>query len=294
MCGLVISACGGDPEPDGPSSGADSGCTTTSTSGRQDANLIPIPPAAVTVTSTGAQPHRVVGGAPDRTQPQHSTLSTTSSVASTETTTEQTVDIPITATFHCTDNTDLEMRLNAPTSPDPTLNDQLRAAKGAQAGLALGPGAAPVSLRLIPTEESGSEARSAVEQSLIQTFQNSIPLPTEPIGVGATWRTERTITAAATLTQTITATLRAWDGNRVTIDFTTDESPVNSVYAIPGSDTTLTIARYSYTGSGTLVTDATRGLPVSGSGTYTGARELVGADPATPLVQKIGFSFTWK
>ncbi|WP_431818354.1 hypothetical protein [Gordonia jacobaea] len=297
VCGLLVSACGTDSGSDaesGQSSGAQSGCTTTSTSGQRDANLIPIPPAAVTVTSTGNQPQRVVGGAPDRSTPQHSTLSTTSSVTAADGTTEQTVDIPITATFHCTDNTDLEMTLGASTSPDPTLNDQLKAARDAKAGVALGPGAAPVSLRLIPTKDSGSEARSAIEQSLVQAFQNSIPLPTEPIGVGATWRTERTITAATTLTQTITATLKAWDGNRVTIDFTTEESPVNSVYAIPGSDTTLTISRYSYTGSGTLVSDVTRGLPLSGSGTYTGARELVGADPANPLLQKIGFSYTWK
>lgn len=294
----MLAGCGSDPADDHPSadtsSGAGSGCTTTSTSGHADANLIPIPPAAVTVTSAGNQPHRVVGGAPDRTRPQTSNLSTTSSVASTDATTEQTVDIPTTAAFHCTDNTDLEMTLGAPTSPDPTLNEQLAAARDAKAGVALGPGAAPVSLRLIPTRDSGSAARSAIEQALVQTFQNAIPFPTEPIGVGATWQTERTITAATTLTQTITATLKAWEGNRVTVDFTTDESPVNSVYAIPGADTTLTIARYSYTGSGSLVMDVTRGLPISGTGTYTGARELIGADPAQPLLQKIGFSYTWK
>ena len=53
-CGLLVSACGTDSGSDaesGQSPGAPSGCTTTSTSGQRDANLIPIPPAAVTVTS---------------------------------------------------------------------------------------------------------------------------------------------------------------------------------------------------------------------------------------------------
>ena len=129
-----MSGCGNDSESDvgsGQPSGAQAGCTTTSTSGQRDANLIPIPPAAVTVTSTGNQPHRVAGSAPDRATPQHSTLSTTSSVTAADGTTEQTVDIPITASFHCTDNTDLEMTLGTSTSPDPALNDQLKATKDA-------------------------------------------------------------------------------------------------------------------------------------------------------------------
>ncbi|GAA1482920.1 hypothetical protein GCM10009624_33600 [Gordonia sinesedis] len=222
------------------------------------------------------------------------TLTTTSSVVSATENTRQTVTTPLTARFNCTDSTDLEFVTGTPTSPNLVLNDQLRAADGSIGGLGIAPGLAPISLRLRPDQDSGSQARSALEQSLVQAFRGSVPLPTEPIGPGATWRTERTISAAATVVQTIDARLVEWTGDRVRVAFTVDESPVNSVFAIPGGNATLSIARYSYGGSGEMTIDLTRGLPVSGSARMRGARELVGGDPAQPLLQQIGFEFSWR
>ncbi|NED65450.1 hypothetical protein G3I15_31435, partial [Streptomyces sp. SID10244] len=73
------------------------------------------------------------------------------------------------------------------TSPEPVLADQLRAVENSRAGLAIGPGGMPISLRLLPAEDAGPEARSAVEQSFVQALQLSVPVPTEPIGPGARW-----------------------------------------------------------------------------------------------------------
>ena len=37
-----------------------------------------------------------------------------------------------------------------------------------------------------------------------------------------------------------------------------------------------------------------RGLPVEGTTELSGARELVGADAATPIIQQTGLSVTWR
>ena len=66
---------------------------------------------------------------------------------------------------------DLELDLGTVTSPDTTLNDELSAMAGAKAGLTLGPGLAPVSLRIAPPEPAGGEARLAVEQALVSAVQ---------------------------------------------------------------------------------------------------------------------------
>ncbi|MET9199664.1 hypothetical protein [Gordonia sp. NPDC003585] len=291
--GVLLAGCGSDGDDD-TSSASDGGCATENTSDRDKVNLIPIPPVKVTVTGFGNGERRVPAATPDRDSAQQATVVTTSSVASAGSAQAQTVDLPLTARFHCTDPTDLEMDLGTVTSPDPTLNDQLAPAAGGHAGMAIAPGLVPISLRLMPTDSSGPEARLAIEQAMIGAFTRSVPLPTVPIAVGATWRAERVISAAATVTQTIEAKLTAWEGNRLTVTYTVDESPINSVFAIPGGNQTLTIARYSFTGNGTETVDLTRGLPVDGAATYRGARELVGADASQRLLQQTGFTLTWR
>lgn len=246
------------------------------------------------MTDPGTDPRRIPVGSPDRTSPQSATLTTTSSVESATDTSRQTVTTPLTARFSCSDATDLEMALGRSTSPDSELNGALAATAGTTGGLGLGPGGAPISLRLLPPKDASSAARSAVEQSLVQAFRDSVALPTTPIGVGATWRAQRTITTAATVTQTTTAHVTAWKGNRLTVDVEIDETPVNSVFSVPGTDTTLSISRYSFTGKGQIHLDLTRALPTSGSLDASGARELVGADPSRPLVQRTGFSLRWE
>ncbi|MYR05237.1 hypothetical protein GTV32_02360 [Gordonia sp. SID5947] len=292
---VALAGCGSDDQAGGSSTAAtEAGCTDDSTSGRQGVNLLPIPPAKVTVLDGGGAEKRTAAATPDRSTPQSSTMTTTSSVLSPGDTKTQTVEMPLQARFHCTDSTDLEMTLGRVTSPEPVLADQLRPVENSRAGLAIGPGSMPISLRLLPAEDSGPEARLAVEQSLVQALQLSVPVPTEPIGPGARWRSERTISGAATVTQHIDATLRSWDGNRMVVDVAVDETPVNSVFAIPGSDQTLSIARFSNAGTGQVTIDLARGLPVAGSIELSGARALVGSDPTRPLIQQTGLSVRWR
>ncbi|MFW0792907.1 hypothetical protein AAFP30_03755 [Gordonia sp. CPCC 205515] len=292
---LGLTGCGSDAtDTPAASSSAAPGCTTDTTTGREDAKLLPIPPATVTVLDAGQGARRTAGAAPNRDSAQSVTLVTTSSVASAGERDAQTVEMPLRAQFSCTDSTDLEMTLGAVTAPDPILAEQLQPVEGSRAGLAIGPGAMPISLRLLPAEQAGPEARSAVEQSLIQALQLSVPLPTEPIASGARWRVERTINAATTITQHIDATLTSWTDDRLVIDVTVDQTPTNSVFAIPGSADTLTIGRYTDTGTGQITVDLGRGLPVAGTITMSGARELVGADPNKPLLQQTGLSVQWR
>lgn len=156
------------------------------------------------------------------------------------------------------------------------------------------PGLVPISLRISPPEDAGSAARLAVEQSLVQALQRSVPLPTEPVGDGARWTVQRTIESSVTLTQTMQVELVGLDGDRVELEVSVEEEPVDDVFRIPGSDETLRIARYSMSGSGKLTVDLARAMPVRGDLTLSGARELVGADPAMPVIQQTGFTLTWQ
>ncbi|MFW0787104.1 hypothetical protein AAFP35_21615 [Gordonia sp. CPCC 206044] len=293
---LGLTGCASDDETTdkAATSSASAGCTDDSTAGRDDVRLLPIPPAKVSLLDAGTGPRRVASGAPNRTSPQALTLVTTSSVKSSGDTDAQTVEMPLQARFHCTDNTDLELTLGTVTSPDAELGGQLGPVAGSHAGIALGPGSTPISLRLAPADDAGPQARLAVEQSLLQALQLSVPLPTEPIGTGARWQVERTINSAVTVTQHIDATVRSWHDDVLTLDVTVEETPVNSVFVIPGSDQTLSISRFSSGGSGQLTVDLSRGLPVGGRIELSGARELVGADPGRPLLQQTGLSVGWR
>ncbi|NMO04193.1 hypothetical protein HH308_23530 [Gordonia sp. TBRC 11910] len=286
----VLTACGGEPAST-PSASNDGPCATTSTSGAAGVSLLPITPASVTVTDPGAADRKVLAASPDITAAQQVTITTTSSEARAGGQTTQSVTMPLTARIGCTDPTDVEMSLGAVTSPDVVLADALKAEHNARVGMSLGPGTMPVSLRISAPDAASSQARSAVEQTLVQTLQHSVAFPITPVGTGATWRSVRTLTGAATTTQTITSTLRSRTGDTVTIDVTVDETPVNDVFAVPGTNQTLRINRYSMTGTGTLTMDLRRALPTSGTITTNGARELVGA--GAPLLQQMGFSVSY-
>ncbi|MGJ0120876.1 hypothetical protein ACQ7HM_16870 [Williamsia sp. MIQD14] len=297
----VVAACGSaDPGPGGASSSsAAAGCTTDSTVGASGASLLPVPPAAVEVLDSGAAPLIAPVGSPTTTSAQQVRLVTTSSSTSLSqgqapSDDAQTVDLPITAQVLCGDPTDIELTLGAASSPSPDLSASLAAVRGSRAGLAVAAGSVPIALRIVPAAGADDAARSAIEQTLVQALQRSVTLPRDPIGVGARWRSVRTITGAATLRQTITSTLRARTGSTLQIDVTVDEEPVNAVFTIPGSDQTLTIASYSMAGAGSMTLDLSRGLPMSGELSIDGGRSLVGSDAARPLVQKTGVDIRWE
>lgn len=293
---LVTAACGSDHKSAAPVSG----CTTDSTSGVQGSALLPVPPAQVTVLNPGADPKSPIAYRPDRAAPQQVTLTATSALNSSAgpdgpQSNTTSVTMPLTARAHCVDATDVEMTIGAATSPDAGLNSALKATKDSQAGMAMGPGLAPISLRILPAKSANDAARQAIESSLVGSLQRSVTVPTDvPLGIGAQWRTERTVDSGTQVKQTITATLRARDGDRLTIDFSIDESPLNSVFAIPGSTQTLTIDTYTMAGTGSVVLDLGRGLPVTGNLTISGGRTLSGDDPTNPLIQQMSFTDSWQ
>ncbi|WP_347956535.1 hypothetical protein [Gordonia aichiensis] len=283
----------------------DSPCAPTAASKSDGARSIAIPDADVTVVDPGQGPAQALTSSPAVDSPQQVTLETSSletSVAPTSRTsdtnqvqkTEQQLVTPLTARTVCDDPASLEFRIGAPTSKDTELQGLLGALDGTTGGISYTAGMAPTRLRLKPTDAAESPARSALEQSLIGALDYAVPLPTVPVAPGAVWRSVRTVSAAATVTQTMTVTLTRRDGDVATLDVTVDEAPVNSVFAIPGSQATLHIARYSMAGSGTVTVDLRRLLPTAGTLRVKGARELVGDDPNRPILQQNEFTLTWR
>lgn len=294
---MALTGCSSD-----ESSGADPnrGCDPTSSAQAADLRPIELPPAHVALLEPGTGELRVPTSAPTTETPQRVTLDTKSSETSVignqgeaPTTTTEELSTPLTARAGCTDPKNLEFTLGAITSPDEPLNPALATFDGADGGATYADGLSPVSLRLFPPANADQPANRAIEQSLVSAFTYALPLPTEPIGVGARWRTERTVTAATTVTQEIVATLTKWEGDVLTVDIAVDETPTSTVFRIPGSASTLDLTRYANTGTGTVTVDLTRLLPTSAQLEMTGARELVGADPNRPIIQQTSLTLRW-
>ncbi len=294
-----LTACSADePVDDGP-------CAATAASKDDGARSINLPSPEVTVLSPGDGAPQPLTVAPDTDSSQSVTLETSSTESSIAPSapnaeqnqiqnTEQQLVTPITARTVCDDPTSLEFSIGAPTSKDTDLAPLLTDLDTSTGGLSYGPGMAPTRLRLKPTDAAGSPARSALEQSLIGALDYAIPLPTTPVATGATWRAVRRVTGSATVTQTMTVTLVSRTADVLELDVAIDEEPVNSVFAIPGSDATLHIARFSMSGKGSFTVDLRRLLPTSGTLTMQGGRELLGDDPNRPILQKNGFTLAWK
>ncbi|WP_245569743.1 hypothetical protein [Gordonia shandongensis] len=293
----LLTACSTDESTtdDGP-------CAPAAASKDDGSRSIGIPDAEVTLQSPGSDP------APLRRTPsiesaQRVRLETSSVEASLvpagdgrqeAKTTEQQLVTPLTARTVCDDESSTEFTVGTPTSKDDELSALLPALDGSTGGLSFSDRMTPTRLRLKPREESESPARSALEQSLISALDYTVPLPTDPVGPGATWRSVRTVSAAATVTQTMTVTLAARRGDVLDLRVDVDEVPVNAIFTIPGSTSRLHINRYSMSGSGTVTVDLNRVFPVGGGLTLRGARELVGDDPDQPLIQRNEFTLAWK
>ncbi|MFT4201193.1 hypothetical protein [Gordonia sp. (in: high G+C Gram-positive bacteria)] len=293
---LSLAACGGDgPRDDGP-------CATALSTADATARPIPLAQATVELLSGGDAPQSPLRAAPDRTSPQRVRATATTTVlsrvagqtddeaASRE---DQSVTLALTARRHCTDEKDAALRLDEVSSTDAALSGDLGKDSGSRGGLTLGDGHVPVSLRLWPNRDASTTARAVVENTLATALQNIVALPDQPVGPGATWRVTRTVLGATTLHQTVTAVLTSRSGDVADIDVTVDESPTGSDYTVPGTAKTLQIARYSALGRGSVRLDLRRVLPIDGSLDVRGARELVGADAAKPLVQQTRYQLSW-
>jgi hypothetical protein len=282
---------------------SDSGpCAESSSVDRAGVRPIPVSAATVTVVDPGSGTPQPLTPAPDTARAQKVTLTTDSLEASIAPDaqnkqqvqrTQQNLTTPITARVVCDDPSNLEFTIGTPTTLDDALTPELGAISGSAGGVTFAPGLNPQMLRLLPNDDSSSPARSAVEQSFTGAFDQSIPLPTEPVGVGARWESVRTIASAATIRRTTTVTLKARVGSVLTLAVTVDETPVDSVFRIPGSAQTLTIDRYAMSGSGEVTVDLTKMLPTGGKIVTKGARQLSGDAGAPPLLQQNEYTVSW-
>ncbi|MFT3662053.1 MAG: hypothetical protein QM809_11810 [Gordonia sp. (in: high G+C Gram-positive bacteria)] len=293
---LALTGCSGD---EAPAADPNRGCDETSSRKNDGVRPIELPPAHLTVTDPGAGDRRVPVSAPRTDAPQRVTLTTesreTSVVSGREpTSTVEAVTLPLTARAGCRDPKNLEFTVTgAPTSPDEALQPALAVFDGAHGGVTFTGGLAPNELRIMPPADATDPATRAVEQSLVTAFTLAVPIPTTPVGVGARWTVTRTVSSATTLTQTLNATLKSWKDDRLVVDVAVDETPVDPVFRIPGSDATLDLTRYSNSGTGTVTVDLKTLLPAAGELKSKGARELIGSDANRPILQHTTLDLTW-
>lgn len=295
---VALTGCSSDDAP-----AADTGpCAAASSVDRGGVRPIPVAAADVTVLDPGTGTPTVLTPRPDTTRAQTVTLTTDSLEASIAPgsdnqqqvqKTQQNLTTPITARVVCDDPTNVEFTIGTPTTADTELTPELAAIAGSPGGVTFRPGLNPQSLRLFPNDASSSPARSALEQSFSGAFDHAVPLPTQPVGDGATWQAVRTIVSAATIRRTTTVTLQSRVGSVVTLKVDVDETPVDSVFRIPGSSQTLSIERYSMAGTGEITVDLTSMLPTGGTIVTKGARELVGDPGSAPLLQQNEYTVTW-
>jgi hypothetical protein len=297
LCAALL-ACGstGSVADDGP-------CSTAATTADPAVRPIPLATPTVELLSPGAPPRLPMRAAPDRSQAQPVRLTATATVltrmaggvpgADSTSREDQTVTVAATARRHCTDDADVALRFDALSAADPALSADLAKDDGSRGGLTLGDAGVPLSLRLWPNSGAPTTARAVVENTLATALQTLTARPGDAVGIGAQWQVRRTLLGATTLQQTITATLRGRDADTVDLDITVDETPTGSAYTVPGTGSALHIVRYTSLGHGTVRIDLRRALPVGGSLDMRGARELVGADAARPLVQQTRYQLEW-
>ena len=205
---------------------------------------------------------------------------------------DQTVTVAATARRHCTDDADVALRFDA-LSADPALSADLAKDDGSRGGLTLGDAGVPLSLRLWPNSALRRRREPSWRTHSPRRCRPLTARPGDAVGIGAQWQVRRTLLGATTLQQTITATLRGRDADTVDLDITVDETPTGSEYTVPGTGAALHIVRYTSLGRGTVRIDLRRALPIGGSLDTRGARELVGADAARPLVQQTRYQLEW-
>ncbi|NMD58341.1 MULTISPECIES: hypothetical protein [Tsukamurella] len=196
------------------------------------------------------------------------------------------VTLPLAAQPACADPLDVYLFFSAPRSTDPATTKALEVEDGSVARVKLAASGEVRSFTLAAPPDASSEAQGAFEQALLQTFLRLIPLPAEPVAPGATWTVTRSIRADSTLTQTMRVTLGG-TVERPELKAKVDESPVDSVFRVPGSDSTLTIESFTSEGNGTVDIDPARAFGQGGV-QLEGGRTLVGDDPAKKLTQKTG------
>ena len=288
-----LTACGDD-APD-PSNGADSASPNEVT--------VPVSAVAVDLLDPGAEPrspvsYRLAAGIEQRT-----TLVTEAKVSQQiDTQSAQDFSSPeITllldaqvAEVEDTGAAVVDLTIDEATSPDARLGSALEDSDGSGAGLTVQPDGSVTALRLRPTAESQDIARSAIEQAMYQSVYRTVACPEEPLGIAAQWTVRQQVVSGIALEQTTTATLVARDGDRLTVDYTVTQAPESPTWTLPNDAGTLQIEQYTMEGSGQVVVDLARPLPVEGQVRVGGEQAYTDPNGATALRQGTDNTVRWE
>ncbi|GAB3127691.1 hypothetical protein GCM10027289_05530 [Tsukamurella serpentis] len=302
--GLVASGCGdgdGASAPSGSSAATGSanrsvtappptaGCAQQAPEPADGAVTVDVPQATVTLDSPGAGPRRTLALRPTAIG-EYSLF--TNSLQVSQVTGEQPsggnrdVTLAFTAQPTCADPLDVVLYFRAPTSTDATMTKALEPEAGTVGRVRLAPTGEVRSFRIAAPQGISSEAQSTFEQALLQTFLRLVPMPAEPVAIGAKWSVTRNIRADSTLTQTMQVTL-AGSLDAPQLQANVDESPDDSVFRVPGSEQQLTIESFTSAGRGTLDMDPALAFGQGGV-QLEGGRTLIGDDAAKKLTQRTG------
>lgn len=272
-----------------PAPAATAGCAATPPALPSHAVTVDVPQATITLDAPGAGTPRALAVRPTAVA-EYALF--TNSLQVSQVAGEQPsggnrdVTLPMAAQPACADPLEVYLYFGAPTSTDPATAKALEVEEGSVALVRLTDGGQVRSFTLAAPPGVAAEAQSAFEQALLQTFLRLIPLPAQPVGIGATWTATRSIRAESTLTQTMHVTL-AGTVDKPELKAKVEESPDDSVFRVPGSDRTLTIESYSSEGGGSIEIDPARAFGQGGV-QLQGGRTLVGDDPARKLTQRTG------
>lgn len=197
------------------------------------------------------------------------------------------VTMPLTATVAAPADPALsvDLTLGELRSTDPTLQGVLASSAGSLAGLTVHPSGAVTALRITPAPDSRNIARSAIEQAFYQAVYRGVAFPDDAIGVGAVWTMQQQVMSGMVLNQVTTATLRAREGDRLTVDVSVTQTPASPAWELPGDTGTLSIDTFTMAGTGTLVIDLRSPLPVDGSVTVSGEQTYTDPNSTTRLRQ---------
>ncbi|OZE78445.1 hypothetical protein CH304_21775 [Rhodococcus sp. 15-649-1-2] len=284
----LLAGCGSS--DDEASSETDTSATTSSVS-------LPVTPVTTTLVDPGAEPRtavtRNIFGEQSVRLTTRSTVTQQIDDQAVQDFSTPNLTVPLTARASGASGDEVDLTIGVATSADQRLTDQLAAADGSGAGLTVTDGGAVTALSITPADAAQDAARAAIEQALNQAVYRSISFPEEDLGIGAVWTAQQQVISGLTLNQTTTATLRAREGDVLTIDLRIDQTPESTTLELPDDAGQLAIDNYTMSGTGTLRIDLTKPLPVSGEVTVGGSQQYSDTDGTTVLRQDISDTLEW-
>lgn len=293
---VLVTGCGsgGDAAPSSPDAvGAAS-----------DEVTVPVTAATTEIVDAGAEPRSVVQFRPPQGTRQQARLVTTGTVqqqiddqpAQDFSSPELTMPLTALVTQGASDSTPAtttDLTLGTLTTADDATNELLSPATDSHAGFTMNLSGAITALRLRPDPDAQNKARSMIEQAFYQAVYRTVAFPEQPIGVGAVWTIHQQVMSAVALNQVTTATLTARDGDRLTIDVRVAQSPQSPVFELPNGAGTLNVDSYSLQGSGRVVVDLGKPLPVDGSISVEGTQSFSDPSDAMRLRQTTSERVEW-